>query len=326
MSTAKVPVTNSQPSRAALLRAAAAIPSVPQASGVAGVLKQFGLVTIVLQPNTPFPISVEGDYIFLQNSDRPLAQSVGEVDSPFPLLTAKDSNSNVVLIDRPGKGYILPQPFNSIAITYTPGTLPPAAATQTLTVQVYVGYGRVQDDSGLRIAAGLGVASQNLVVTRPNNVTPYAAGQFVADGANFIIQRVTRQPGSSAIITRAKLHKSAINAVNANFSAWLFFALANTNFTNTDQLPFIFNATAAGLVVGRIDFPQFVTGGAGSTHSVCDVAGISIPVSTDATQSTIPGANAFASPGSLYVALVANAAYVPTANEIFTLSLFCDHY
>lgn len=320
--TVKTPAANSVPNRAQQIARAQAIPSVPGAPQTRerNPLKQFGLVTIVLLPNAPFPISIQGDYLFIQNTDFPLIQGVGagpNLSGAF--VTVKDSNGNVFQLDQAGKGYIFPQPFESVALTMAPG------AVAQLRIQVYVGFGRVQDDSGVRAAVGVGRIASQAVMVRPANVTPYAAGQVVSDAITFTLNNVARMPLASAIITKVIVAKSSANLVNANFSLWLFQESAFPT-AQADQSAFVLNNVNMNFLMGKIDLPAFITGGAGSSAAICEIDGIAVPFTCDNFQLAGIPALDFAVGGSLSFLLVANGAYVPTASEIFGITLFTDKY
>lgn len=283
--------------------------------------KQFGFQTITVQPNTPFPLSIEGDYIFIEQTDFPIASAVGSPPlGGLGILSIKDSNNNVLQLTQAGMGYVFPNAFQWLSFNYT--------GVAALKVQIYIGYGRVQDDAGTRVAVGLGRQAVIFTINRPANANPYAAGQIVGDiiPANIFLRQMSRTPQLGGVITKALITKNNAVVANADFSLWLFLSGASGLIPTADQAAFVFSNTLGLQQQGLIRFPTFVTGGAGSTGSVCELSGIAVPFQTDNNVIASTNLTDFSDGGNLCAALVANAAYVPAAGEAISIMLFTDKY
>ena len=180
----------------------------------------------------------------------------------------------------------------------------PAASTLTLTL--IVGYGDYKDYSALTFTAPQNFNVVGALGSRPANVIPYAANQYVADlvGGYISLTNISRPNGTGINFDRLCLSKNSTTTANADFTV-LFFSGDQSTGSVTDQTPYV-----AGSIIPRavVRFPSFVTGGAGSTYSYCDLNDVNIYCQTGALYQT------------LFAYIVANAAYVPTASEVFTLT------
>lgn len=151
--------------------------------------------------------------------------------------------------------------------------------------------------------------SSSANVTRPNNATPYAIGDVVNDGAtpgarlNF-----TGLPARGGEIRSAVCVSSAYVAVSPDLELWLF----SSDITDLDADNATWTPTDAQLatLVGVIAFPTAsfkggdLTAGAGG-NMACVVKDAGLVISQTA----------------LYGVLVVRNAYVPVANEKFTVTL-----
>lgn len=152
--------------------------------------------------------------------------------------------------------------------------------------------------------------------TRPNNTTAYSSGNLVANSATAgsvvpLAIPVGGQTGFGTMrFTRARLVKSGTTATLSAFSA--FFYSQSPTVANGDGGAFSSNQAATFL--GSITFPTLMT----AFTDGCATNG-----------SFAAGAEAFLkftnatgqSQQFIYALLQANAAYVPAANEVFTLTL-----
>jgi hypothetical protein len=151
--------------------------------------------------------------------------------------------------------------------------------------------------------------------TRPNDTTAYAAGDVVSNSTSaptiMIFPRATSQAGGNGIIQQAILVTSASVATKPDLELWLFDTTVTMDNDNA-----AFTPTDAEMLtlVGVIRFPtsSFVVGtataGAGG-NAACDVQNLGIPINTK------NGDN------SLYGILVVRNAYVPVAEEVFTVRI-----
>jgi len=284
--------------------------------------RQFSEFQLTLLPGQTVPVSVTGDYVYFQNfSVLPSGGTGLMVQNSSALVSVKDSNNNLFQADAAGKGYSFPSPYSILYIS-TPAGAP------IINVQLYAGFGRVQNDSGLRYAVGL---SQLITasISRPNNVGVYAANELVgaATTSRLTFPNVTRFPGGNSVITKGLITKGSSTTANANFSLWLFQA-ALVPADGSDQTNFSPLLGSAPAFIGIINFTSFVTGGAGSGMAACSVDSIAIPVATDgSTLAVSQGANdgPFFG-GTLMGYLICNGAYAPAALEAFNVSLMVDKY
>lgn len=318
--TVKTPAANSVPNRAQQIARAQAIPSVPGAPPPRerNPLKQFNQSVVVCAFGVPTRLAIQGDYVYIQSATRnpmsPDGTGIGNgTGSVVPSVVAmRDNNNNLVTIDAVGKGYIFPSPFEYIEFI----------SSNDITFIVMIGYGRVNNDSGIRTSVGLSEEIFTAIV-RPANVTPYAANQNVNDVSGVVIEfpNCARFPFGNGIITRAKIFKVSPNLVNADFTLFLMPTAGSAG--GADQSTYNLSVNQRGLQ-GIIRFPTFITAGAGSTSSVCEIDGIAVPFrSQSASNPTPPN---LAGGGSLFGNLVANGAYVPIASEQIFISLFVDRY
>jgi len=142
-------------------------------------------------------------------------------------------------------------------------------------------------------------------ITRPNDTNAYASGDLIANSttAASVVAPTFSAPsfGRDLEIARCKLTKSAGPVANGSFRLH-FFSGTVTVTTNGDNAAF--TPTSLALYLGSLDVTiASPLGGWG--------------VSADASQNVIwtPAAASDA----LNVLLEARAAYVPTANEVFTI-------
>ena len=145
--------------------------------------------------------------------------------------------------------------------------------------------------------------------TRPNDTTTYASGDLVANNtsAASVVPITFAAPtvGRECRIRRAKLTKSAGPVANGSFR-YHFFSGAVTVTTNGDNAAF--TPTSMALYLGYIDLVMVSPLG-GWGWSTDDGAVVWIPAtSTDL----------------LNLLIEARAAYVPTAQEVFTPTVELD--
>lgn len=154
-------------------------------------------------------------------------------------------------------------------------------------------------------------------ITRPNDTTAYASGDLVANSTTagsvtpFTFYSSTTKLGGMKV-WRASLNKSGAVATNANFRLHLYESQPTV--TNGDNAAWL--STSSGYL-GSIDID--VTGktfSAGTSGSgVYTNNSVFAPLLVVAPQG-----------GVFYGLLEARAAYTPTANETFTVSLIGEEY
>jgi hypothetical protein len=145
--------------------------------------------------------------------------------------------------------------------------------------------------------------------TRPNNTTPYAAGQLVANSvtagavAPLQIGLGNQFPNGMTRLTRARLAKSGTGVTNASFRIHLYETLPTP--ANGDGGAWSTDQAAHWL--GNIDIPSMLafTDGAAGTGSAPAGSEMFLRLAGK----------------SIYALVVALGAYTPAANETFTLTL-----
>lgn len=284
------------------------VPGAPRAD-TSQSLKQLNFFNLILAPGVPQRLPIAGDYLYVQQSTVALMAADG-VGSTV-LVLATDDKGNTIVLDLVGKGWVFPVAFEFVSIT----------STVAATVTIIAGFGRVQNDAAVRYTVGLGDTAVAFF-NRPANVTPYAANQNVSDGATVIeFPRMARYPNGAGIVTKARIVKNSTTVLNANFT--LFLQQASPG-VKADQSAYALLGADQNFGSGVINFPNFVTGGAGSDSALCEVAGISVPFKC--STASAPQPPNLGGGGSLFGLLVANAAYVPGNGEGFRIELFTDKY
>lgn len=277
-----------------------ALPAVQSTAtpAVLNAAKNLSFFTVSIPPSTAYPLAVAGDFLFVDT-----ITFAANVNPTYPqtVLTIKPDTSGQVELRRQQSKFNFPVQFTTLLLTN------PNADTITLTV--YIGFGQfdVQSIFNPTQVVRPGFWSAVSTLQRPANVIAYAANQSVNDAVT-----ANRRFGAGSLsnpnlyskITKASIFKSTNTTANANFRLWLYKADIAAIADQAAQT--VLFANAADLV-GVINFPSFVTSGAGS-GAVCDVAGLSIQVLT-------------ATPGYIYGQLEALAAYAPGNAESFSIQL-----
>ena len=143
--------------------------------------------------------------------------------------------------------------------------------------------------------------------TRPNDTTAYAANDLVANsttaGSVSPMSFYFPKQFDSAKIVAVKIRKSGTTATNGNFHIRLYSA--SPTVANGD------NSNQAATYLGKVD-PAIVeafTDGCAVVDSLSESADIHFELGNT---------------GRVYGLLVADAAYTPAANEVFTITLVAD--
>lgn len=148
--------------------------------------------------------------------------------------------------------------------------------------------------------------------TRPNNVLPYSSNTLVANNTGLgSIVPMSFSPTQGFLLTAVKIKLTGSSSnTNASFTLHLFQFSPTVN--NGDGGTFAPTSEFGYLGNVFVDCTQFPICG-------LDVVGIApvdpnlIPIFTDTTQGT--------SLGKIYGLLRAESSYVPTANEVITITL-----
>jgi hypothetical protein len=294
----------------------AAAPAVPSLNTTAAandnLLRQFAFLTLTIAANSRVTAELVGDVIFVESVELSSGSS-------YSALTFRPDNGNPTLrLPKAGRGIRLPNAFRS-AEFYNGNAV-------NVTLNLYVGFGYVDpslgiSDSPIYVAQNL-IAISSSELTRPNNVTPYAAGQVVGSNpaTRFNWTEMARGNGKTARITKAVLMKSGATVANAVFRLYLrqfgaaMPSIDQTAYAVDYPTGFVTPGTTLpgrlGFYAGIIDFPFMASEGGGG-GSICEVT-LQTPIILNDSHSDLDGD------------LVAQAAYVPAAQEKFFVILFSD--
>jgi hypothetical protein len=273
----------------------------------AGGMKDLGRTYVASLPaGGATTINAAGDFLFIRSLSAASFATVG-TGSALLALRIKPDNSPALILDRPGQYYRFPRSFSSVEISNPAGNL-------SLAVEIFFGFGNYEEPREHRVAPFFAERT----ITRPANTTAYAANQYVGTmpdlgGKGMVFQNVFRVGSRLSRITRAMIRKGSAQLGNAAFSLWLFQTVTSPFAAGTDQTTFAMTTANDNPAMGRISFPSFATGGAGSDMAICDLAGIDVPLrQLDGNSGET----------SIFGILVADAAYVPTSGEYLTISLW----
>ena len=158
------------------------------------------------------------------------------------------------------------------------------------------------------------IRTRSASVTRPNDTTPYAAGEVVNSTVASVLtfNGATRGKLGSTILMSATVVDSAnVAALKPDLQLWLFDTTVTADADNA-----VFTPTDAELatLLHIISFPvaSFVVADATSGangNCVCNAQNLWLPINTVKDDNAI------------YGVLVVRNAYVPIAQEVFTLRL-----
>lgn len=252
--------------------------------------------TVEIDANAQYPISIAGDYVYVETI---------ALNGTFTSLTLTPAQGAAVEVKAAGSHCEFPTPFTSVMIRN------PNAAKGT--IGVWVGFGRVRKDIPTVQRIGGTLVRSSAEIQRPNNVTPYASGQYVSANPGLAVTlNVFRTGGGTARLRKARLMKKSLTTANAAFRLYLLDPIFAAGLTVNDQvaMPLTY-ATWARKIVAVLDFPAFTVEGAGDA-AYSEIADIDISLVSGDSQLT------------LAAILVARAAYVPTANEKFDLTIDVD--
>lgn len=150
--------------------------------------------------------------------------------------------------------------------------------------------------------------------SRPNNVTPYAAGQALSDSTSaptaFQLAGCARANGGTGIVTDVEVIDEAVQATPAELELWLFngpyTASGNTNDGGTFQ-PALADLRAN--LIGVVALPSSASYRSGNAR-VYQASNLGLAFKVLSPNAT-----------SLYFALVVRNAYTPVANERFDVNV-----
>lgn len=152
------------------------------------------------------------------------------------------------------------------------------------------------------------VKTVSVTKTRPNNTTPYTAGDVVnedaASGTNWTLENAAYREGGEGVITKAMvIDSSDQSALYPDFELFLFSVAPTADNDNA-----AFSPTDAEMLnlIGVIDITNSYAGSGNSVHISDDIR---LPF------------NCASGDANIYGVLVVRNAYVPTAQEVFKLVL-----
>lgn len=147
--------------------------------------------------------------------------------------------------------------------------------------------------------------------TRPNDTTAYAANDLVANSttAGSVTPMTFQIPtgsGRDIQIKGVKIQKSGTTATNGNFNLRLY--ASSPTCANGDNGAW---STSLSGYLGKLDaaIVEAFTDGCAVVNTLAEGADVHFRISTD---------------HAIYGLLVADAAYTPAANEVFTVTLYCE--
>lgn len=156
------------------------------------------------------------------------------------------------------------------------------------------------------------IVTATATFTRPNDTTAYAANDLVANSttAGSVVPMTFTFPtgvGRSAWLRALRIQKSGTTATNANFHVRLYST--SPTVANGDNGAWSTNQAAS--YNGKVDaaIAEAFTDGCVIVDSLSESADVHLAL----------GGN-----GVIYGLLVADAAYTPAANEVFTVTLICE--
>lgn len=277
-------------------RAIPSIQSPPPVAGAAVGPQSLYSQTITIPVGQKYPVMVRGDFVYIEGFTQEGTQLA---DRPGIQLTT-DTENTPVDVNEPDRFIRYPDPFNFIEFNNR--------GAYTVYVTFWAGFGEVRRDYGRRLVS----ASQSTI--NMSFTGALAAGQAAALNP-FIFNSTTSPNTQRGRITKASLIKSTAGLTNADFTLFLFaksFAGVNAGVA----FPFLPPPLTSDYdYLAQIRFPTFVTGGAGSTKAVCDLGALAIDIYSAARDP-----NGYSN-GTVYGALVANAAYTTAPGELYTVNL-----
>lgn len=249
--------------------------------------KPFRLATIKVAATTGFQLAASGDSIDVVScTDNTTGLGV--------VVSVTTDSGFTEQLGLPG-GYDLRAPFSLLQFSSTNGN--------AATIVARIGFGIVRPAPLLYPPRNISGELQ-----RPNNVTPYAVNQNVCGMGT--ITNALRPGARFAKITRARLMKQSTTTTNAAFRVYFFDPANPPAIIDAAVFPILWAQRAE--LLPFIDFPVFEST-SGSDSALCDVDGIEVPVKISTGYDP-----------TLYYVQVAQAAYVPTANESFRLDLWLE--
>jgi hypothetical protein len=300
------PVVPSNTANAAAMALSRSIPAAPLPPYVAAPIapqQNLQYVTYKIPAQGTIHIQVSGNYFYIDTitTTNPPLTLLELANGPLYLKTS--SSSILTPINSYQIGVKYPGDFEWVEISNP-------TITRAVTIQLWIGNGYVEDNR-VRVVqiAEVGVVSTS-TITRPNNATAYAANQVVgtAVASYLTFTNLCRDSLSVTTITKAVILNNSNVTVNADFTLYLSQAFVTAATVDQTIWPMIY----ADFLVssGIINFPTFVSGGAGSTAAICEIDGLNVPIQSSASSPTI------------YGVLVANKAYIPTALEQISVILY----
>lgn len=261
-------------------------------------------------------ISAAGNFVFVEQ-----ITPIFELSTDVGLTKAiylRPNSAPAVAVENAPRLYRFANDFSEIQVDSEPGNAP-------CFIDLVIGFGAYENPSqALRVEPFW----TDQTITRPANITPYAANQIVgpqpAVAYGLLFQNVFGFGRRYARITRARVQKSSLTTANAQFSLHIWQGNGNAaQLSTADQAVFTLKADAAVSYLGRIQFPVFYTGGAGSDMAVAELNGLDLTImNPDRLYAGIP-LGPYTNISGL---LVADAAYVPASGETLLIELFGERF
>lgn len=269
--------------------------------------KQLAYVVVTVPAGSKFPVNISGDYV---NLDTIRTSGGGPFSGTLNLIP----DSGVSLpFNVGGIGQVIPEPFKFVTLQNL--------SIDSVTLQFWIGFGRVNNQAFLGTPSSPVITAASLIrsrasMNRPAGALVYAANQVITGGAySFVSLNITRAGSKSAILVGATLWKNSTVTAAANFRLYLFDGNnAGLVPSVADGAPWTLTNVAEPYFLGVIDFPAFITGGAGSDSALCDIANLELPLDFS---SDLP----YPLTQSITGVLVALDAYAAAALEQFALTL-----
>lgn len=287
------PLSNALAAQSASSAALGAIVSPPPPPASIGY-KSLQKITVKIAAGTQQAVQASGNFVYLISNSNGIANNANDPITIQPVGNAILPLTNATLELR------WDSDFTQLLITA------PASSSATSTIVFIVGYGDYKDYAAVTNVTNPTFTAEDSFL-RPNNAIAYAANQSMTGtgGATDILNfaSIGRSNANGISIRRAYMQLASTVTANASFRLFLYDTQPTVI---ADQAAYpIINGVAP---VGMIDFPAFFTGGAGSTHAICEVNDLDIFVPTSGVT-------------QLYGQLMTLAAYTPTALEVVFVRL-----
>lgn len=231
-------------------------------------------------------LSITGNYIFVEFVRTP---NLGTAQPEYLVTIKPDTSSVAIPVSVEGQEFKFPSDYTQLQITNPNGG--------DCALIIWVGYGEVsfpfkyQSRNYEAAGNGAGIAAALHAVNNIVTVATISPPVF---------------PFTSLVLSRFRLVKNSTTTAGASFLAYIFNGTPSAPLGS--NIAFQLKYADRQLLAGIIALPSFITGGAGSDMTVCDVSGIAIPISAPLDSSN-PSAYDPLAANQLTVVIVAATAY-----------------